>query len=66
MQQGELDREEVMDDVQCLLWGDLGVGVGGQSVDLDVVLLGVCAYPVEGGFAKGGVPVLRVTRGKRA
>src|ERR1017187_10960220 len=54
MKQGELDREEVMDDVQRLLWRDLGLGVLGQSLDLDVVLRGVCAYPVEGGFAQGG------------
>ncbi len=52
MQQGELDGEEVMHDVQCLLGGDLSVGVGGQSLDLDVVLLGVGPYPVEGGFAQ--------------
>ena len=34
--------------------GDLGLGVGGQAVDLDVVLLGVGADPVEGGLAEGG------------
>ena len=28
MQQGKLDREEVMDDVECLLWRDLGLGIG--------------------------------------
>ncbi len=29
VQQGELDGEEVVDDVQCLLWGDRGVGIVG-------------------------------------
>jgi hypothetical protein len=29
MQQGELDSEEVMDDVEGLFWRNLGVGVGG-------------------------------------
>ncbi len=29
VEQGELDGEEVVDDVQCLLWGDRGVGVVG-------------------------------------
>ena len=54
MQQGELDCEEVVDDVQGLRWGDLRLWVGGQSLDLDVVLLGVGMDPVEGGFAEGG------------
>jgi len=54
MQQGELDRKEVMDDVQRLLRGNLGLGIGGQPLDLDVVLLRVGPYPVEGRFAQGG------------
>jgi hypothetical protein len=29
VQEGELDGEEVVDDVQRLFWGDLGFGVGG-------------------------------------
>ncbi len=54
MQQGELDRGEVVHDVQRLLRGNLSVGVGGKSLDLDAVLLGVGPYPVESGFAQGG------------
>jgi hypothetical protein len=29
MQEGELDREEVVDDVKCLLRGDLGLRISG-------------------------------------
>jgi hypothetical protein len=37
MQLGELDREEVVDDVQRLLGRDLGVGIGRQALDLDAL-----------------------------
>ena len=62
MQQGELDGEEVVDDVQRLLCGDLSVGVVGQPLDLDVVLLGVCPYPVEDGCADGGYGLAEAER----
>ena len=52
MQPGELDRKEVMHDVQRLLWGDLSLWVLGQSLDLDVVLLGVCPYPPKAAFPR--------------
>ena len=62
MQLGELDRKEVMHDVQRLLWGDLSLWVLGQSLDLDVVLLGIRPYPPESGLAQGG-QALAVVRG---
>jgi hypothetical protein len=36
---------------RALFWGDLRVGIGGQSLDLDVVRLGVAPYPLEDSFA---------------
>ena len=42
--------------------GDLGLGVGGKSVDLDVVLLGVGAYPVEAALPEGGQGLAQAQR----
>ena len=50
-QQGEDGGEEVPQHIQQLFWGNVILGVLGQALDLDVVLVRVLAYPLGQGFA---------------